>query len=169
MSRPVTSRPVPSAAGLRFALVVSTYHDAITSRLERGARDALSAAGVAPEAISVLPVPGAYELPFAARLAATSGRVDGVVCLGCLIKGETPHFDYIASAVAHGIVEASLATSVPMAFGVLTTNSMDEAEARVQPGPGNKGYEAAVATIEMARLTREWRAGAGRSAPGFRV
>jgi 6,7-dimethyl-8-ribityllumazine synthase len=156
VSRPAVARCVPSAAGLRFALVVSSYHDDITSRLEAGAREVLAEAGVAGTHIERLPVPGAYELPFAARVAATSGRIDGVVCLGCLVKGETPHFDYIASAVAHGIMQASLTTGVPMAFGVLTTNSLDEAEARVQPGPSNKGYEAGLAAIEMARLAQAW-------------
>lgn len=156
MSRPDLVRSVPSAAGLRFALVVSTYHDHITSRLESGARDVLAQAGVADADILRLSVPGAYELPFAARLAAVSQRVDGVVCLGCLVKGETPHFDHIAAAVAHGILQASLETDVPMAFGVLTTNNLDEAEARVQPGPGNKGFEAGHATIEMALLAQQW-------------
>jgi 6,7-dimethyl-8-ribityllumazine synthase len=168
VSRPATERPVPSAAGLRFALVVSSYHDEVTGRLERGAREALAAAGVQDAAVDRLEVPGAYELPFAARLAGVSRKVDGVVCLGCLIKGETPHFDYIASAVSHGIMQASLDTGVPMAFGVLTTNSLEEAEARVQPGPGNKGFEAALAAIEMALLARQW-ADRATPLPGTRV
>jgi 6,7-dimethyl-8-ribityllumazine synthase len=138
------------------ALVVSTYHDGITSRLAAGAIEALAAAGVAPGDIARLDVPGAYEIPFGARTAAASGRIDAVVCLGCLIKGETPHFEYIASAVSHGIMDASVQQGIPMAFGVLTTNSLDEAEARVPEGPGNKGYEAAVAAVTMARLARDW-------------
>ena len=156
MSRPLASQPVPQAPGLRVALVVSTYHDDITGRLASGALEALSAAGIRPDDVERLDVPGAYEIPFGARIAAASGRVDAVVCLGCLIKGETPHFDYIASAVSHGIMEASLAQGVPMAFGVLTTNSLDEAVARVPDGPGNKGYEAAVAVVTMAGLARAW-------------
>ena len=167
MSRPALARAVPSAAGLRFALVVSSYHDDITSRLEVGARDVLAQAGVARDAIEQLVVPGAYELPFGARLAAASRRLDGVVCLGCLIKGETPHFDHIASAVAHGIMQASLTTGVPMAFGVLTTNNLEEAEVRVQPGPGNKGFEAGQAAIEMAVLAQRW--GGSHPLPGTRV
>jgi 6,7-dimethyl-8-ribityllumazine synthase len=138
------------------ALVVSTYHDGITSRLATGALEALSAAGVSPDGVARIDVPGAFEIPFGARTAAASGRIDAVVCLGCLIKGETPHFDYIASAVSHGIMDASLRQGIPMAFGVLTTNSLEEAEARVPEGPGNKGYEAAVAVVTMARLVREW-------------
>lgn len=167
MSRPEGVRRVPSAAGLRFALVVSAYHDDITARLEEGARDVLAQAGVEGAHIERLLVPGAYELPFAARTAAASGRIDAVVCLGCLIKGETPHFDYIASAVAHGLMQASLGSGVPMAFGVLTTNNLAEAEMRVQPGPGNKGFEAGQAAIEMARLVRDWTP--GTLAPGTRV
>jgi 6,7-dimethyl-8-ribityllumazine synthase len=156
VSRPAILQPVPQAPGLRVALVVSTYHDGITERLAAGALEALAAAGVSRDAIERLDVPGAYEIPFGARTAAASGRIDAVVCLGCLIKGETPHFDYIASAVSHGIMQASLAQGVPMAFGVLTVNTMDEAEARVPEGPGNKGYEAAVAVVTMAQLASAW-------------
>lgn len=156
MSRPLVVSPVPQAPGLRVALVVSTYHHDITGRLASGALEALAEAGVAPADIERLDVPGAYEIPFAARTAAASGRVDAVVCLGCLIKGETPHFDYIASAVAHGIMQASLSLGTPMAFGVLTVNSLAEAEARVPAGPGNKGFEAAVAVVTMARLAQAW-------------
>lgn len=156
MSRPLVAQSVPQAPGLRVALVVSTYHDDITGRLATGAAEALAAAGVSPGDVERLDVPGAYEIPFGARMAAASGRIDAVVCLGCLIKGETPHFDYIASAVSHGIMEASLAQGIPMAFGVLTTNSLEEAEARASEGPDNKGYEAAVAVVTMARLARAW-------------
>ena len=156
MSRPVTLQPVPQAPGLRVALVVSTYHDAITGRLALGARDALAAAGVANSDIAELEVPGAYEIPFGAQIAAASGRFDAVVCLGCLVKGETPHFDFIAAAVAQGIMQASMARSIPMSFGVLTTNSLEEAAARVPDAPGNKGYEAAVAVVTMATLASAW-------------
>lgn len=156
MSRPLVSQPVPQAPGLRVALVVSSYHEGITGRLAIGALEALTAAGVSPADVERLDVPGAYEIPFGARIAAASGRVDAVICLGCLIKGETPHFDYIASAVSHGIMDASLDQGIPMAFGVLTTNSLEEAEARVPDGEGNKGFEAAVAVITMALLARAW-------------
>jgi 6,7-dimethyl-8-ribityllumazine synthase len=159
VSRPLVVVPVPQAPGLRVALVVSTYHEDITGRLASGALEALAAAGVAPADIARLDVPGAYEIPFGARTAAASGRVDAVICLGCLIKGETPHFEYIASAVSHGIMQASLSLGTPMAFGVLTVNSLEEAEARVPTGPGNKGYEAAVAVVTMARLSQAWQPG----------
>ena len=142
------------AHGLRVVLVVSRYHDFVTARLERGALAALSAAGVAPESTTVVRVPGAFEIPSAARLAADTGQFDAVVGLGCLIRGETPHFEFIASAVAHGLVVASLETRVPMTFGVLTTNSAEEALARAVDGPSNKGWEAATAGVEMATLAR---------------
>ena len=100
-------------------------------------------------------VPGAFEIPLAAQHAAESGRFDAIVCLGCLIRGETPHFEYIASAVAHGLTTAAAATGVPMAFGVLTTNSVEEALERAGDGPGNKGREAAAAAIEMAEVVAQ--------------
>ena len=140
------------AAGFRFALVVSKYHDFITDRLQAGALEALTAAGVAASDITVVRVPGAFEIPLAAQHAAESGRFDAVVSLGCVIRGETPHFDYICSAVAHGLTSAAAATGVPMAFGVLTTNSVEEALARAGEGVSNKGYEAAVAAVEMAQV-----------------
>ena len=140
----------PRAAGFRFALVVSRYHDFVTSRLEAGAVEALLGAGADPTAVAVVRVPGAFEIPLAAQHAAASRRFDAVICLGCLIRGETPHFDYIASAVAHGLTAAAAATGVPMAFGVLTTNSAEEALARAGDGPTNKGHEAATAGMEMA-------------------
>jgi 6,7-dimethyl-8-ribityllumazine synthase len=141
-----------SAPGLRFALVVSRYNDFVTERLLGGAREALAAAGVADDDVVVLRVPGAYELPIAAQRAAETGRFAAVVALGCLIRGATPHFDYIAAAVSHALAAASAATGVPIAFGVLTTNSAEEAIERVGPGTANKGWEAAMAGVEMATL-----------------
>ena len=143
------------AAGFRFAVVVSKYNDFVTDRLQAGAVAALVSAGVDREAVTVVRVPGAFELPLAAQHAAESGRFDAIVCLGCLIRGETPHFEYISSAVAHGLTTAAAATGVPMAFGVLTTNSVEEALARAVDGPTNKGHEAAVAAIEMAEVVAE--------------
>lgn len=137
---------------MRFAVVVSKYNDFITDRLQKGALAALAHHGVQSADITVIRVPGAYEVPLAARLAAQSAGVNGVVCLGCLIRGATPHFEYISSAVAHGLTAASGDTGVPMAFGVLTTNSAEEALERAVDGPGNKGWEAATATVEMALI-----------------
>lgn len=139
-----------SASGLKFAIVVSRYNDFVTDRLQKGALAALAAAGVADDDITVIRVPGAFEVPTAARLAANTHAFDGIICLGCLIRGATPHFEYISSAVALGLTSASGETGVPMAFGVLTTNSAEEALERAVDGPSNKGWEAAQATIEMA-------------------
>ena len=139
-----------SAKGMRFAVVVSKYNDFVTDRLQKGALAALAHHGVQSADITLIRVPGAFEIPLAARLAAQSAAVHGVVCLGCLIRGATPHFEYISSAVVHGLTTASGETGVPMAFGVLTTNSAEEALERAVDGPGNKGWEAATATVEMA-------------------
>ena len=134
----------------RFALVVSKYNEFVTDRLQAGALEALTGAGVSASEVTIVRVPGAFELPLAAQHAAESGRFDAIVCLGCVIRGETPHFEYICSAVAHGLTAAAAATGIPMAFGVLTTNSVEEALARAADGPANKGREAAVAAMEMA-------------------
>jgi 6,7-dimethyl-8-ribityllumazine synthase len=142
----------PRGRGLRVALVVSRYHDFITDRLRDAAVETLVEAGVARNAITVHAVPGAYEIPQAAAAVAAALAPDAILCLGCLIRGATPHFDYIASAVAHGITQAALAARVPMAFGVLTTNSVEEALERAAAGPANKGREAALAALEMATL-----------------
>jgi 6,7-dimethyl-8-ribityllumazine synthase len=139
---------------MRIAIVVSRFNDFVTDRLLAGAEEALREAGLATGDVEVLHVPGAFELPIAAQRVAETGRVAAVVCLGCLIRGATPHFEYIASACAHGITAAAAATGVPMTFGVLTTNSVEEALERAVPGDGNKGREAALAALEMARLLR---------------
>ena len=110
-----------TARGLRIAVVVARVNDFVTDRLRDGALEALTAAGASPQSIAVLPVPGSFEIPLAAHRAAESGAFDAVICLGCVIRGETPHFEYIASAVAHGITAAAAATGVPITFGVLTT------------------------------------------------
>ncbi|MDE3154667.1 MAG: 6,7-dimethyl-8-ribityllumazine synthase [Acidobacteriota bacterium] len=145
------------AERLRVAIVVSRYHAFVTDRLEQGAIEALRAAGVADAHVAILRVPGAFEIPLAAKRAADTGAFDAVVCLGCLIRGATPHFDYIASAVAHGLTDAAAATGVPMAFGVLTTNSAEEALERAAPGPANKGFEAARAALDMGTLLEQLR------------
>ena len=143
------------ASGLRIAVVVSKYNDFVTDRLQVAALAALAAAGVASSDITVVRVPGAFEIPLAAQHAAESKRYDAIICLGCLIRGETAHFEYISSAVSHGLTAAAAATGVPMSFGVLTTNSVEEALARAGEGSGNKGHEAAVAAIEMAQIVAQ--------------
>jgi 6,7-dimethyl-8-ribityllumazine synthase len=154
--------PLRPAGTSRFAVVVSRFNDAITSRLLAGARAALLEAGAAADSIDSLSVPGAFELPQAARRVAETGRYDAVICLGCVIRGETPHFEYISAAVAHGLMQAAGETGVPMAFGVLTTDSWEQAEARAGDGRDNKGFEAAAAALEMAELFGTVRAAAGR-------
>jgi 6,7-dimethyl-8-ribityllumazine synthase len=146
--------PLPSAAGYRFALIVSRFNESVTRALRDGARAVLLEAGAARTDVEEMQVPGAFELPQAARCAAETARFDAIVCLGCVIRGETPHFEYISSAVAHGIMEASGETGVPIAFGVLTTDTQAQAEERAGDGPDNKGREAAAAAIEMAVLFR---------------
>ena len=142
------------AAGLRVGLVVSVYHETVTKALSQGAIDALVHAGAPADQIVVIQVPGAFEVPFAARQAAETGRFDALVCLGCIIRGETPHFDYLASAVAHGISTVSQATGVPISFGVLTTNTYDEAVERAGAGSDNKGWEAAMAAVQLVNVVR---------------
>ena len=143
-----------TARGLRFAVVVAKYNDFVTDRLQVGALAALTHHGVLDTDVTLIRVPGAFEIPTAARLAANGGQFDGIICLGCLIRGATPHFEYISSAVAHGLTAASGATRIPMAFGVLTTNSAEEALERAVDGPANKGWEAATATVEMAIIAK---------------
>ncbi len=141
-----------AAAGLRVAVVVSKYNDFVTDRLQAGAVAALAKLGVPAGSITVIKVPGAFEISLAAHQAAATKTFDAVVCLGCLIRGATAHFEVIASAVSHGITAAAGATGVPITFGVLTTNSVEEAIERAGEGPANKGWEAAVAAVEMATI-----------------
>jgi len=142
------------ATDVRVAVIVAQFNDEITGGLLRGALTALTERGVADEAVTVVRVPGAFELPLAAQMAADTGRFDAMVCLGCLIKGDTMHFEYIATAATNGIAEAAVATGIPMGFGLLTTLTDAQAEVRSQPGPGNKGREAALAALEMVQISR---------------
>lgn len=137
---------------MKLAFIVSNYNAFVTDRLEAGGRARALEAGMAESDIETFRVPGAFELPQAAERVAESGEWQAIVCLGCLIKGETPHFDFIAQAVADGITRAAQATGVPIAFGVLTTNTADEALARAGDGPSNKGREATEAALSMAAL-----------------
>ena len=146
-----------SAAGLRFAIIVSRFNEEITSGLLKGARKALAEAAVRDEDITVVHVPGAFEIPVAARRVADLGTVDAVIGLGCLIKGDTMHFEYIAAATSQGMMNVSTATGIPVAFGVLTAMTDRQAEERSVDGPGNKGREAALAAVEMATLFGQFR------------
>jgi 6,7-dimethyl-8-ribityllumazine synthase len=149
-----TPNPLSGASGFRFGIVVSRFNDVITGSLSAGAQRALQEAGARADDVELVSVPGAFELPQAARSLAETGRFDALICLGCVIRGATPHFEYISMAVAHGIQDASGATGVPMAFGVLTTDTWEQAEERAGSGRDNKGFEAAAAAIEMAQLFR---------------
>ena len=139
---------------------MSSFNPEITQGLLDGARKALADAQVRDEDVAVIHVPGAFEIPVAAQRLATTGRYEAVITLGCLIKGETMHFEYIAAAASQGIMDVSTNTGVPVAFGVLTASTDAQAEERSVPGPGNKGGEAALAAIEMATLFRQ--IGSGR-------
>lgn len=150
--------PLSGTEGCRFALVVSQFNDAVTARLRDGARAALTEAGAAGDDVEEFQVPGAFELPQAARGVAETGRFDAVITLGCVIRGETPHFEYICAAAAHGVMAAAGETGVPMTFGVLTTDTEAQALARAGQGRDNKGFEAAAAAIDMALLFRDLRA-----------
>lgn len=140
------------ARRLRFAIVVSRFNDAITRRLEDGARSTLQRLGA--RQVEVVEVPGAFEIPQTARRLADSGRFAAIVCLGLILRGETPHFDYIARETTRGIGQSALETGVPHAFGVLTCDTREEAEQRAGLKAGNKGAEAALAAVEMANLFR---------------
>ncbi|HEY7186555.1 MAG TPA: 6,7-dimethyl-8-ribityllumazine synthase [Vicinamibacterales bacterium] len=143
-----------SAAGFRFAIVVSRFNADVTDGLLTGARAALADAGVRDEDITLVRVPGAFELPVTAGKLAGTGRFDAIICLGCVIKGDTMHFEYISAAASHGIMNVSTTTGVPVAFGMLTALDDEQARVRSARGPDNKGREAALAAIEMATLWR---------------
>jgi 6,7-dimethyl-8-ribityllumazine synthase len=142
-------------AGRRFAIIASRFNEEITAGLLAGARAALGEAAVRDEDVTVVWVPGAFEIPQVALRLAESGRFDAIICVGCLIKGDTMHFEYIASAASQGIMDAAVATGVPITFGVLTTLTEEQARDRAASGPDNKGREAALAAIDMATLFRQ--------------
>jgi 6,7-dimethyl-8-ribityllumazine synthase len=146
-----------TAAGLRFAIVVSRFNSFITERLLAGATDALRRTGAAEDMIDVVKVPGSWEVPLVAAELARQHRYDAVICLSCVIRGETPHFDYVAAEAAKGVAHAAAETGVPVAFGVLTTNTLEQAIDRAGTKGGNKGFDAAMTAIEMANLMRTLR------------
>ncbi len=141
--------------GFRFAIVVSRFNSFITERLLEGALDALKRHGVEDGSIDIYKVPGAFEIPLVAKLAAGKKGVDGVICLGAVIKGATPHFQYVAAEVSKGIAQMSLEEGKPIAFGVITSDSLEQAIERAGSKSGNKGYDAAMSAIEMVNLLKE--------------
>lgn len=140
------------ASGQRFALVASRFNEMVTERLVRGAAACLRQHGAAADAVDCVWVPGAWELPPVAQRLARSGRYGAVVALGCVVRGETPHFDYVAGQAASGLARVALEARVPVAFGLLTTDTADQAMARAGGKAGNKGWEAALAALEMASV-----------------
>lgn len=143
-----------TAENLRFGIVVSRFNEFITKKLLEGALDCLVRHGAQDEAIEVYWVPGSFEIPLTAKIMAESGRFDAVICLGAVIRGATPHFDYVAAEVSKGIALVSLETKVPTIFGVLTTDTIEQAVERAGTKAGNKGWDAALTAIEMANLKK---------------
>ena len=141
-----------TANGLRFAVVVSRFNAFITERLLNGALDALARAGAREQDIDIARVPGALEIPLAARHLADTGRYDAIVCLGTVIRGETPHFEYVSAETSRGVARASLGSGVPMSYGILTVENLEQAVDRAGLKSGNKGFEAAMTAVEMANL-----------------
>ena len=154
---PKTYEGMLVGAGLRVGLVVSRFNSFITTRLLDGALDLLYRHGVAEDDIEIAWVPGSFEIPVAAKQMAMCGRYDAVICLGAVIRGATPHFDFVAAEAAKGIAQVSLQTDVPTIFGVITTDTIEQAIERAGTKAGNKGAEAATAAIEMVNLCREIR------------
>jgi 6,7-dimethyl-8-ribityllumazine synthase len=143
------------AKGLKFGIVLSRFNDFITGKLLDGAKDALIRHGAKEEDIAVARVPGAFEIPLIAKKMAATGGYDAVICLGTVIRGATPHFDYISAEVSKGIAAASMETGVPVAFGVLTCDTIEQAVERAGTKSGNKGWDSALTAIEMAQLMKK--------------
>jgi 6,7-dimethyl-8-ribityllumazine synthase len=145
-----------SAEGLRVAIVASRWNDFVVSRLISGAMDALERLGASSDSITIVRVPGSFELPMAARRIAQSGKFDAVLCLGVVIRGETSHNEYIAAEVFKGIAQVSLETNLPIALGVVTADNLEQAIDRAGAKSGNKGFEAAMTAVELVNLYREF-------------
>jgi len=145
------------AKGLKFAVIVSRFNSIVTERLLSGALDALTRTGCSADDIEVVRVPGSWELPVTAQELANQKRHDGIICLSALIRGDTPHFDYIAAEAAKGLGQTAIQTGIPVSFGVLTTNTLEQAIDRAGAKSGNKGFDAAMTAVEMANLIRRLR------------
>jgi 6,7-dimethyl-8-ribityllumazine synthase len=149
------------AKGLKFGMVLSRFNNFIAERLLEGALDALKRSGAEEEDCAVARVPGAFEIPLAAKKMVKTGRYDAIICLGCVIRGATPHFEYIATEVTKGIAHLSLENDIPISFGVLITDTIEQAIERAGTKVGNKGFDAAMSAIEMANLMKEIGKGKG--------
>ena len=152
---PTNIRGELDAKGLRVGIIVSRFNSFITERLLSGALDALGRAGAAEKQIEIVRVPGSFEIPIAAKKMAATGRFDSIVCIGCILRGETSHYDYVASETSRGIQLAQMDSGVPMVFCVLTCDTLEQAIDRAGLKSGNKGYDAGLAAVEMARLSRK--------------
>ena len=146
-----------NGSGMRIGIVVGRFNETVTKGLLDGAREGLTRLGVAADAVDVAWTPGCFEIPLVARRMADLGRYDAVICLGAVIRGETPHFDYVAGQAASGIARVGLDTGIPVIFGVLTTETLDQAINRAGAKAGNKGFDAAITAVEMASLLRSLR------------
>ena len=153
--QPVTHQGRLDAKGFRFAIVSSRWNDFLTARLVEGALDALERLGADAASVEHFKVPGSFELPLTARKAAATGRFDAVICLGTVIRGQTPHFDYVAGEAAKGIAQAAAETGVPVLFGVVTADTLEQAIDRAGVKAGNKGFEAAMSAVELVNLYGE--------------
>ncbi len=153
--KPKIHRGRLSAEGFRFAIVASRWNDFLTSKLVDGAVEGLESLGAAEESVQVYMVPGSFELPLTAKKLAESGDFDAIIALGVVIRGETAHFDYVAGEAAKGVGQVSMQTGVPVMFGVVTANTLEQAINRCGVKAGNKGYEAALSAVEVANLYRE--------------
>lgn len=157
--QPKVHQGLLKAEGFRFAIVVARWNDFLTARLTEGALDALERLGAEEKQIEIFKVPGSFEIPLTAQKIAESGKFDAVICLGAVIRGQTPHFDYVAGEAAKGIGQAGMKTGVPVLFGVVTADTLEQAIDRAGVKAGNKGFEAAMSAIELVNLYQEMEGG----------
>ncbi len=153
--QPVTHQGRLNAEGFRFAIISSRWNDFLTSRLVEGALDALERLGASGQGVEVFKVPGSFEIPLLARKVAGSGKFDAVICCGTIIRGQTPHFEYIAGEVTKGIAQAGMESGVPVLYGIVTADTLEQAIDRAGVKAGNKGFEAAMSAVELVNLYRE--------------
>ena len=161
--QPKVHQGLLTATGFRFAIVVARWNDFLTSKLTEGALDALERLGADENAVEIFKVPGSFELPLTAQKVAASGDFDAVICIGVVIRGETPHFDYVAGEAAKGTAQAAMQTGVPVLFSVVTTDTLEQAINRAGVKAGNKGFEAAMSAVELVNLYKEMDGGEGSS------
>lgn len=160
--QPKVHQGLLKAEGFRFAIVVARWNDFLTSKLAEGALDALERLGAGQKQIEIFKVPGSFEIPLTAQKIADSGKFDAVICLGVVIRGQTPHFDYVAGEAAKGIGQAAMKSGVPVLFGIVTADTLEQAIDRCGVKAGNKGFEAAMSAVELVNLYQEMESEKGR-------